>query len=148
MRPVFFSIFALLALSACQPAAPAAPIAISEASAGASPDGVDMAAGYLSVSNSGAEDYLISAASPRASEVSLHTMQVDGMVMRMRATERMIVPAHGELNLTPGGDHLMFTGLTAPFADGEEIPVTLTFEHAGAIEVTLPVHGGGTHSDH
>ena len=35
--------------------------------------------------------------------------------------------------------NLMFFGVSEPFAQGQEIPVRLVFEHAGAIEVTLPV---------
>jgi copper(I)-binding protein len=149
MRPVFFSLF-VLALSACGPApSSVAPLNIEEAYAAPSPAGVDLAAGYLTIANTGAEDRLIGAASPRAASVALHAMEMDGAVMRMRMVDGMIAPAGGELILSPGGDHLMFTGLTAPFAIGEIIPLTLTFEHAGAIEIALPVRSGGAgHSGH
>jgi copper(I)-binding protein len=33
----------------------------------------------------------------------------------------------------------MFNGVSAPFAEGERIPVQLTFEHAGSVSVELPV---------
>jgi copper(I)-binding protein len=144
MRPVFFLLLAL-ALAACAPVATPRQIEIANAYAQPSPAGVDMAAGYLTISNSGAEDRLIGVASARARNVALHTMEMDGLVMRMRMIDAMIVPANGELTLSPGGDHLMFTGLTAPFAAGDDIPVTLTFEYAGAIEITLPVRGAGGH---
>jgi copper(I)-binding protein len=67
-------------------------------------------------------------------------MSMDGAVMRMRQIEGgLAAPAGATVTLSPGGMHLMFYGVTQPFAEGESIPVTLTFEHAGDIGVTLPV---------
>jgi copper(I)-binding protein len=75
------------------------------------------------------------------------TMQ-DG-VMQMRAVERLAVPAGGSIELAPSGRHLMFYGVAQPFAEGEAIPVRLTFEHAGAMDVSLPVRRpGASHADH
>ena len=34
---------------------------------------------------------------------------------------------------------LMFMDIGAPFVDGETVPVTLTFEKAGKVELTLAV---------
>ena len=39
--------------------------------------------------------------------------------MRMRQVPSFQVPAHGELTLKPGGNHLMFFGLKNPFKPGE-----------------------------
>jgi periplasmic copper chaperone A len=104
------------------------------------PGGVDVSAGYLSIVNeTQAADRLVSASSPRASHVDIHEMSMDGGVMRMRPMDGLDIPAGGEVTLEPGGLHLMFVGVAQPFAEGEEIPVQLTFEHAGAIDVTLPV---------
>lgn len=148
MRPVFF-LLALLALTACGPTAAPPPIEIKDAYAAPSPAGVDLAAGYVTIINhTDQDDRLMGASSPRAASVALHTMAMDGPVMRMRMVESMTAPAGGEITLSPGGDHLMFTGLTAPFTAGEEIPVHLTFEHAGELDVTLPVRGGGESAQH
>lgn len=100
-----------------------------------------MSAGYLTIVN-GAEaaDTLVSATSPRAASVEVHEMSMDGAVMRMRqVTGGLAIPSGGEVSLAPGGNHLMFMGVTQPFAEGESIPVTLTFANAGAVEVQLPV---------
>ena len=59
--------------------------------------------------------------------------------MRMRPVAHFTVPADGVVSLTPGGFHLMFMELPAPFVAGETVPVTLTFEHAGAVNVNLTV---------
>lgn len=39
------------------------------------------------------------------------------------------------VTLKPGGHHIMLLDLAAPITDGQKIPVTLTFEHAGTVEV-------------
>jgi len=109
-----------------------------------SPAGVDVAAGYVTIRNdSDAEDQLIAASSPRAGSVEVHEMAMDGAVMRMRAMAALPVPAHSEVVLAPGGMHLMFMGVTQPFAVGDDVPVTLTFANAGQVEVTLPVRAPG-----
>jgi copper(I)-binding protein len=67
----------------------------------------------------------------------------------MRPVETLEIAAGERADLAPGGMHLMFYGVSQPFAEGEEIPVQLTFETAGAIDAVLPVrrsapenHGG------
>ena len=138
----------LLIMVATACGAPASP---SEAHAGAgltvenswaapTPAGVDVAAGYMTLSNpSNTADHLLRATSPRAERVEVHEMSMDGAVMRMRQIERLEIPAQGDVRLAPGGNHLMFFGVSEPFVQGQEIPVRLVFEHAGAIDVTLPV---------
>lgn len=66
-------------------------------------------------------------------------MSMDGDIMRMRPVASFTVPGDGIVSLTPGGFHLMLTELPAPLVAGETVPVTLTFEHAGVVEVSLPV---------
>lgn len=142
----------LLSLSACDASAvataPSAPsagaLSVDQAWAGVMPGGTDVGAGYLSITNAGAADRLLSASSPRARMVMLHDMHMEGSVMIMRtAEEGFVVPAHGTLRLSPSGSHLMFMGVTEPFVAGQQVPVTLTFEHAGALTIALPVgkHG-------
>ena len=149
------ALFAVLFAAACgapQQAETAAPAAESASPAAASlsvrdawasptPGGAQVSAGYLTIVN-GAEaaDTLVSATSPRAASVEVHEMSMDGAVMRMRQVAGgLAIPSGGEVSLAPGGNHLMFMGVTQPFAEGESIPVTLTFANAGAVEVQLPV---------
>lgn len=149
MRSLIFPLLALVfacAPAAQEPAVRAGDLEISGASAAPSPNGVDVAAGYLTITNHGGEaDRLMSAASPRAATVEVHTMAMDGAVMRMRKLDALNVPANGAAALQQGGDHLMFMGLTQPFAAGEEVPVRLHFERAGDVDVTLPVRGPAAH---
>jgi copper(I)-binding protein len=95
----------------------------------------------MTIANSGkTDDRLIGASSPVAAEVQLHTMSMDGGVMRMRQlTDGIAVPAGGMAHLKPGSLHLMFIGLKAPLRRGTHVPVTLRFAKAGSVKVQFPV---------
>lgn len=101
--------------------------------------------GFVTLANSGArEDRLVSAASPVAAEVQLHTMSMDGGIMRMRqVTAGIPVPARGKLELRPGSFHIMFIGLKRPLHQGERIPVTLHFQRAGRVTIQFAVQPVG-----
>jgi len=101
-------------------------------------------AGFLSISNRGAAaDRLLSASSPAARAMELHTMVRDGDVMRMRAVEAIEVPPGQTVALRPGGLHMMLVGLSRPLREGETVPVTLRFERAGEVRVMLSVQAAG-----
>ncbi len=100
--------------------------------------------GFLIIRNTGATpDRLVSATSPAAGRLELHTHVRDGDVMRMRPVADIPVPANGEVTLQPGGLHLMLIGLTQPMNAGQSIPVTLRFERAGEVTVQLAVQAAG-----
>lgn len=110
----------------------------------ATPPGASVAGGFASVRNSGADaDKLIGASSPAAERVELHVMSMQGGIMRMQQVPSFEVPAHGELTLRPGGNHLMFLGIKQPFAPGGTVPVKLRFEKAGEVDVELTVGAMG-----
>lgn len=101
--------------------------------------------GYITITNKGAEpDRLVSATSPVAGEVQLHEMKMEGDVMKMtELPDGIPVPAGETVTLAPGGLHLMFMQLKAPLVEGKKVPVTLTFEKAGTVEVELDVQAVG-----
>jgi copper(I)-binding protein len=100
--------------------------------------------GFLIIRNTAATpDRLVSATSPAAGRLELHTHIRDGDVMRMRPVTDILVPANGEVTLQPGGLHLMLIGLTRPMSDGQSIPVTLRFEQAGEVTIQLAVQAAG-----
>ncbi len=43
--------------------------------------------------------------------------------------------------MAPGGLHIMLMGLKAPLQQGGSLTLDLTFEHAGAVTVQVPVGG-------
>lgn len=144
-KPLILALFAFAAACGAPQTAPpqtqVATLEVRDAWVSPTPGGVDVAAGYLTIINGAdAEETLVSASSPRAGAVTIHEMKMDGDVMRMRELESGLAIPRGETILfQASGLHLMFTGVAAPFVEGEEIPVTLTFEHAGVREITLPV---------
>lgn len=97
--------------------------------------------GFLTIENAGTEaDRLVSATSPVSDDVQIHEMSMEGDVMKMRALPDGIeLPAGETVTLAPGGYHLMFMAIKQPFVEGETVPVTLTFEKAGSVELELPI---------
>lgn len=102
-------------------------------------------AGYLVIRNAGGfPDRLLSIATPVADTAELHSMRFTNGVMRMRPiVGGVVVPAHGEARLAPGGDHVMFVGLKRPFVAGSVVPATLRFARAGTIAVRFKVERAG-----
>lgn len=100
-------------------------------------------AGYLSVVNTGADDRLVSASAPVAQSVQLHSMRMEGDVMRMREVAAIELPAGQTVELKPGGWHLMFIGLKTSLAAGQSFPVKLKFEKAGTVTVEMKVEAPG-----
>ncbi len=102
--------------------------------------------GFVTIVNTGMnDDRLVSAASPAAEAVQLHTMKMDNGVMVMRELENGVeLPAGKAVALKPGGMHIMFIDAVAPFAEGETVDVTLSFEKAGEVTLHLPVGALGS----
>jgi copper(I)-binding protein len=102
--------------------------------------------GFLTITNKGATpDRLIAARSTASAKVEIHEMKMDGNVMRMRELDKGLEILPGAtVELKPGGYHIMFMDLKAPFAKDAKVPVTLVFEKAGSIEVPLAVQAIGT----
>jgi periplasmic copper chaperone A len=97
-------------------------------------------AAYMTIHNTGAAaDRLVAAASPVAGSVELHAHIKDGDVMRMRQVMAVEITPGEPAVFQPGGLHVMLLDLKAPLKDGERFPVTLTFEKAGQVTVSVEV---------
>jgi copper(I)-binding protein len=97
--------------------------------------------GFVTITNKGTTpDRLIAARSTVSDKVEIHEMKMDGNVMRMRELdEGLEIPPGATVTLKPGGYHIMFMELKAPFAKDQRVPITLVFEKAGSINVDLAV---------
>ena len=95
--------------------------------------------GYLKIAGGASADRLLSASAQVARHVELHSMEMDGNVMRMRPVESVAVPAGQTVELKPGGLHIMFMGLAQPLKSGSSFPLTLRFEKAGDVTVQVKV---------
>ncbi len=96
---------------------------------------------FMVVHNTGPEaDRLIGAATDAAKHTGLHTNIIeDGVAKMLPVPEGFPIAAGEELLLQRGGNHVMLMGLTAPFVQGEELTLTLTFEQAGEITLVVPI---------
>ncbi|MBQ0827804.1 copper chaperone PCu(A)C [Streptomyces tagetis] len=94
-----------------------------------------MAAGFLTITNKGEGEDELTSVTSEAGEVSVHRT-VDG---RMKAADRLPIPARGELVLESGANHLMFEKLTRRLQEGETVTVELRFAHSDPVTVTMPV---------
>ena len=103
------------------------------------------AGGFLTLTNKASEaDRLIAAASPAAAKIEIQGIKITGSLMTMRPLERGLgLPPHTAITMKPRGYHLLLQELKAPLAKGDRVPVTLTFEKAGAQQVELLVESEG-----
>ena len=96
---------------------------------------------------------LIGASSPAAKSVEIHEMSMDGGVMKMRPVMRLELPAGKQVELKPGGYHVMLIDLVQPLHKGDSVPITFSVETAGQREavvvkaVVKDVPAGGEHHD-
>lgn len=127
-----------LAAAACAPAGPK----LSAQDGWARETGpANTAAAYFTVLNQGGADQLIGV---RASmgQAMLHESSLQDGVARMRPLdpkEGLVVPSNGRLRLTPGGAHVMITGLDRPLKAGDRFALTLQFAKARPEKVEVAV---------
>lgn len=98
-------------------------------------------AAFFTITNNGeADDRLVAATSDVADAVEIHEMAMkDGTMTMSPLMEGLPIPAGETVVLEPGGYHIMFIGLTRDLTAGETLQLTLTFEAAGEIELTVPI---------
>jgi copper transport protein len=120
-------------------------ITVSGAYARATPPAAQSAGAYLSISNSGdADDILLSASTPAAADAMLHSTKMNGQVMEMAPMpDGLKVPAHGSAALDPMHAHLMMTGMSAPFVQGQCLEMVLHFANAGDLPIQVVVGSFG-----
>ncbi|MGH7033573.1 MAG: copper chaperone PCu(A)C [Stellaceae bacterium] len=115
-------------------------IRVDQVWARATPGGAKTGVIYLSVTNTGtAPDKLVGASTPVAAKAGLHESKATNGVMQMRPVSALTIAPGKTVVLQPDGYHLMLTGLKRPLKEGERVPLTLVFEHAGKRQVTAEV---------
>lgn len=120
-------------------------LVISQAWSRATPGGAKVAGGFLTIENKGTTpDRLVSVSADIAGKTEIHEMAMDNGVMKMRPLDKGLVIDPGKtVKLAPGGNHIMLQDLKGPFKQGDKVPVTLMFEKAGKVDVSLDVQGVG-----
>jgi copper(I)-binding protein len=139
---------ALAAIALTAPLA-AAPLRIEAPWLRETPPAARTGAGYALIRNPNKqEDRLLGGSTAVADAVEVHSMTMDGGIMRMRpVTGGLAIPAGGSVALRPGGYHLMLTGLKRPLKRGETVELRLRFARAGTVPIRFKVeaidHGLG-----
>jgi copper(I)-binding protein len=101
------------------------------------------AAVFLTITAAGGSDRLTHVAAAIAGGAEIHQSEEQNGVMRMHAVDVVAVAPGAPLKFAPGGYHIMLTNLHHALAVGDTFPITLTFEHAGAITVTATIAKAG-----
>jgi copper(I)-binding protein len=120
----------------------------------ASLPGSKMSSGFVTITNHGKhDDQLIAVYSDIAKQTELHSMEMHDGVMHMRAVKQgWPIAAGNTLELMPGGNHIMFMGLTTKLEAGDKLKITLEFAQAGKIDKIFMVKkvdaGHHMHDDH
>jgi periplasmic copper chaperone A len=93
------------------------------------------------VNHADENDRLIGVASDVAEKVEMHTHKTaaDGVMQMNAVPEGFPIDPMMSHALARGGDHIMMMGLKQALKDGDMIHLTLTFEHAGVVEIDVPV---------
>jgi copper(I)-binding protein len=95
----------------------------------------------MTITNKGAaSDRVTCVADDASAQCQIHSMTMEGGVMKMRPVEGGLEIKPGEsVMLKPGGYHVMFRELKHPLVQGQSIKATLKFERAGTVDVDYPV---------
>lgn len=77
---------------------------------------------------------LVEVRSGVAGVVEIHSMKMDGQMMRMQAVPSLDLPAGMTVNLASGGYHVMLMELKRQLKAGQTVPVTLVIRSKGKTE--------------
>jgi len=151
MKSIVHLVASVLLIAACC-AAPAraqevkaGDLVITQAWTRATPNGAKIGGGYLTIENKGStRDRLVGGSADVAGKIEVHEMAMKDGVMKMRPLDNGLTIDPGKtVKLAPGGYHLMMFDLKSPLKQGDTLPITLKFEKAGEVKVSLAVQGIG-----
>jgi len=89
--------------------------------------------------NSTRDAKLVAASSPAAKLVEVHEMAMVKNVMRMRPVAELALPAGKDVELKPGGYHIMLMGIARQLKQGDVVPITLTVRESDGTTRTVAV---------
>ena len=104
--------------------------------------GSGMTAAFGTITNhSSAPVTIITGRSDHAGMVALHTMekQTDGTMKMTEKRGGFVIPAGGELSLSPGGDHIMLMDLSGTLANGQKVALDLVTADGTTFTWSMPV---------
>lgn len=126
MKKILFAVFfAMLAVSQAY----ADEVKVTKAWTRATAPGQDSASVQLTITSK-KDATLVGVASGSAQSGEIHSMVMEGEVMKMRALESLPLPAKTPVTLGADGNHLMLIGLKKPLKAGHKLPFALTVKFA------------------
>lgn len=97
-------------------------------------------AAYMQIKNGANQpDRLVSAEFAPAGMVELMDTTIVDDRMQMVTISEIEIPAGGQVELKPGGLHVMLMNLKEDLVEGQTAALTLTFEQGGSVTLELPV---------
>ncbi len=118
-------------------------VEISGAWARATTSSAKVGGAFMTLKAVGGAERVVSASSPVAEKIELHETINDAGVMKMREVPQLVLTAGQAVVLKPGSYHIMLIGLKKPLNRGESFPLTVTFEKAAPVTVTVTVQAAG-----
>ncbi len=103
--------------------------------------GNDVASLYFTVKNDGPADTLTAQSTNASTTTQLFNTVSNGGVSTMPLMQSLPIPANSEVQVKPGGYHVMINDIADPLSDGSKVQVTLTFANAGEVKFEAPVTG-------
>jgi copper(I)-binding protein len=140
MRPLILAA-ALLAAAPAFAQAPA--IQVDHPWARATAPNAKAGGAFMTLTDSGAPDRLVSAATPVAGMAEVHRTVEENGVMKMLPVDGIDLAPGQPVTLAPGGYHVMLMGLKQQLKQGDSFPLTLTFAKAAPMTVMVMVEAPG-----
>lgn len=107
------------------------------------PVGMTRTAGYFKLTNTTDNPVVfVGGQSKIAQHVALHTTIRQDNLIKMRPVKELAVASGDEVVLEPGGQHLMFMGLTSNLVENTTVQVTLLFQDGQQLVSDFTVRSG------
>ncbi|MBT1443870.1 copper chaperone PCu(A)C [Shewanella sp. JM162201] len=138
LKPIFKHLFNL-ALLALLSTPVMAEIIVKDGFVRVMPPSAPNTAAYFTLINHGEPTTLVAVSTEIADKAELHTIVTENDVVKMREVSSLELPAHGTLELSERGNHVMLLGLKSALAEGQQVTLNLRFNDGQTLELTLPV---------
>ncbi|MEQ8301585.1 MAG: copper chaperone PCu(A)C [Hyphomonas sp.] len=131
LSPLVAGLLGLTMVAACSKPLPegVSVIEVADAYVVMPAEGRDIAGGGMVITVRGEDEKLVAASADFADSVEIHTMSMEGGMMKMRRLDSLPVSEDEPLVLERGGNHLMFFGVSPDIAIGDSVDIVLTFNN-------------------
>ena len=95
---------------------------------------------YLAITNEGDQPDRLTGVQTDIATAEIHESQMEGDIMKMvPLPEGIEIPAHGKIDIRPGGYHIMLLGINRELKPGDKFEIVLEFENSpsATVEVTV-----------